>query len=155
SMRKSEYRGYIDTAMATFATGWAADFSDLDRAVDVEIFADRDLVATVPANRHRNDLLHAGVGDGCHGFEAHVPSPTGKLYWKIRARVRGSNSFLRCGDSGRLSMRVDNRVFLRRIALDIVNNCNLRCPFCLVDYSDVRKTELMTTETFAKLLPLV
>lgn len=40
------------------------------------------------------------------------------------------------------------------IAADIVNNCNLRCPFCLVDYSGVKKTDLMTEETFRSLLRL-
>jgi hypothetical protein len=38
------------------------------------------------------------------------------------------------------------------IALDIVNNCNLRCPFCVVDYSRVNKTDLMTEETFRRML---
>ena len=40
------------------------------------------------------------------------------------------------------------------IAADIVNNCNLRCPFCLVDYDQVRKTELMDEPTFRALLRL-
>jgi molybdenum cofactor biosynthesis enzyme MoaA len=40
------------------------------------------------------------------------------------------------------------------IAADIVNNCNLRCPFCLVDYDQVKKTNLMTEETFRALIRL-
>ena len=40
------------------------------------------------------------------------------------------------------------------IAADIVNNCNLRCPFCLVDYDQVRHTELMDEPTFRALLRL-
>jgi MoaA/NifB/PqqE/SkfB family radical SAM enzyme len=40
------------------------------------------------------------------------------------------------------------------IAADLVNNCNLRCPFCLVDYSNTKRTDLMTDETFRKLLRL-
>ncbi|HEX6464987.1 MAG TPA: radical SAM protein, partial [Vicinamibacterales bacterium] len=40
------------------------------------------------------------------------------------------------------------------IAADIVNNCNLRCPFCLVDYDQVKRTELMTENTFRSLIRL-
>jgi len=44
------------------------------------------------------------------------------------------------------------------VAMDIVNNCNLRCPFCLYDYSNRHKTEFMTEATFRsaiRLLPYV
>ena len=40
------------------------------------------------------------------------------------------------------------------IAADIVNNCNLRCPFCLVDYEKVRTTQLMDERTFRALVRL-
>src|SRR4051812_7839255 len=40
------------------------------------------------------------------------------------------------------------------IAADIVNNCNLRCPFCLVDYDRVHNTQLMQEDTFRSLLRL-
>ena len=40
------------------------------------------------------------------------------------------------------------------IAADIVNNCNLRCPFCLVDYGQVKSTNLMSEETFRSLIRL-
>jgi Radical SAM superfamily len=40
------------------------------------------------------------------------------------------------------------------IAADIVNNCNLRCPFCLVDYDQVRHTQLMDEPTFRALVRL-
>ena len=40
------------------------------------------------------------------------------------------------------------------VAADIVNNCNLRCPFCLVDYEPVRHTQLMDEATFGAMLRL-
>jgi MoaA/NifB/PqqE/SkfB family radical SAM enzyme len=40
------------------------------------------------------------------------------------------------------------------IAADIVNNCNLRCPFCLVDYDQVKHTQLMDERTFRALIRL-
>jgi sulfatase maturation enzyme AslB (radical SAM superfamily) len=38
---------------------------------------------------------------------------------------------------------------------DVVNNCNLRCPFCLVDHSNVKKTGVMSETTFRNLMRLV
>jgi MoaA/NifB/PqqE/SkfB family radical SAM enzyme len=46
------------------------------------------------------------------------------------------------------------RELIEYIAADIVNNCNLRCPFCLVDYSQVRRTDLMDEATFRALISL-
>ena len=43
---------------------------------------------------------------------------------------------------------------LALVAGDIVNNCNLRCPFCLTDYALTRGTKQMTAETFAHALAL-
>jgi MoaA/NifB/PqqE/SkfB family radical SAM enzyme len=47
---------------------------------------------------------------------------------------------------------------IRFVAMDIVNNCNLRCPFCVYDYDKVHTTKVMTDEVYdavLKLLPLV
>lgn len=41
------------------------------------------------------------------------------------------------------------------MAGDIVNNCNLRCPFCIVDYSNIRGLKLMTPETFRRATELL
>ena len=40
------------------------------------------------------------------------------------------------------------------IAADVVNNCNLRCPFCLVDYDQVKHTQRMDERTFRALIRL-
>jgi len=36
---------------------------------------------------------------------------------------------------------------INHIIMDIVDNCNLRCPFCLYDYADTHKTNLMSEAT--------
>ena len=36
------------------------------------------------------------------------------------------------------------------VAGDIVNNCNLRCPFCLVDYTNIRRLSLMPVDLFRR-----
>jgi molybdenum cofactor biosynthesis enzyme MoaA len=41
------------------------------------------------------------------------------------------------------------------VAGDIVNQCNLRCPFCIVDYSEVGSLQLMTEDTFAQAVRLM
>jgi molybdenum cofactor biosynthesis enzyme MoaA len=41
------------------------------------------------------------------------------------------------------------------IAVDTTANCNLRCPFCLNDFSDVNGNRLMTEENFRKVLQLL
>jgi len=52
------------------------------------------------------------------------------------------------------SVVIEGVPFLKLLALDVVNTCNLRCPFCLVDYSQARKTEPMDADIFRRLLPL-
>ncbi len=50
-----------------------------------------------------------------------------------------------------------NREFqpLHHVAMDIVNNRNLRCPFCVYDYAQTSKTYVMSDETFASTLRLL
>jgi molybdenum cofactor biosynthesis enzyme MoaA len=36
------------------------------------------------------------------------------------------------------------------VAGDIVNNCNLRCPFCLVDYANIRRLTAMPLDLFKR-----
>lgn len=61
--------GSVDTFIETAISGWAADSSDLSRQVAVEIWVNSALVATVPADRFREDLLQACIGDGCKAFQ--------------------------------------------------------------------------------------
>jgi hypothetical protein len=58
----------------------------------------------------------------------------------VTLRVRDTDVIL-CYQ-GKSNIELDTTVFLKFIAADIVNNWNLRCPFCLVDYNSVTKTDL-------------
>ncbi len=66
--------GRVDVLIETNISGWAADASDLDRQVSVEIFVNSIPVAAVPAVAFREDLRQAGIGDGAKGFQFD-PSP--------------------------------------------------------------------------------
>ena len=47
---------------------------------------------------------------------------------------------------------------IRHVAMDIVDNCNLRCPFCVYDYSNTHRTNLMSDLIFdatIRLMPYV
>jgi molybdenum cofactor biosynthesis enzyme MoaA len=75
--------------------------------------------------------------------------------------VSSTNQIRAAFSSGaRRLRRVKSRLFpakpllIEYIAADIVNNCNLRCPFCLVDYDQVKSTNLMSEETFKSLIRL-
>ncbi|OVE74396.1 hypothetical protein BVX94_00500 [bacterium B17] len=41
------------------------------------------------------------------------------------------------------------------IAFDITSNCNLRCPFCLNDFSEIQGNINVSTETYKKVISLI
>jgi glycosyltransferase involved in cell wall biosynthesis len=61
-------RGSIDFVSGTRVEGWAWDPDRPDAPVSLLILADGAVVARCLANRWRQDLLAAGIGDGRHAF---------------------------------------------------------------------------------------
>ena len=59
--------GCVDTLSDTCISGWAADDA-CGKQVQVEVIVNSLLVATVPCNVFREDLLAAGIGDGRKAF---------------------------------------------------------------------------------------
>jgi wyosine [tRNA(Phe)-imidazoG37] synthetase (radical SAM superfamily) len=92
------------------------------------------------------------VGEGRHGFA--VPVSVGAARGGVvSARIRGTGYSLQNGP-----LTIKPPQVLGLVAGDIVNNCNLRCPFCVVDYTNIRGVKQMPDEVFAnsaRLLPLV
>jgi MoaA/NifB/PqqE/SkfB family radical SAM enzyme len=132
--------------------GWAANLSAPGQRVVVECVRNGRVLTTAVANEPREDVRQAGFGDGLCGFRVTPPidlltdadNPT------VRLRVQDTRQYL-----GPSAIRLQTDVFLWLVAADIVNNCNLRCPFCLYDYSSVTKTQVMSEETFRKLVRLL
>lgn len=146
--------GYIDTVEGLSLAGWVSDSQRSDRRLTVDAYFGEKLVGSAVADQLRTDLVTAGIGDGRHGFHCYVqPRGVGQHPFDIQLKVRETGTLLEF--KNRTSVRLDPTVFLSFIAADIVNNCNLRCPFCLVDYSAVTSTELMSEETFLSLLRLI
>src|SRR5258708_13302414 len=71
----------------------------------------------------------------------------------ITAQIQGTDFLLHY--QGKAQFVVETPPLFSYIAADIVNNCNLRCPFCVVDYSDVTKTEIMSDQTFTRMLGML
>ncbi len=146
--------GYIDIAEGCSISGWASDSNHPDQRLTVDAYLGSTVIASAVADQPRPDLVRAGIGDGRHGFSCYLqPRDLGRAPVDIRLKVRETGTPLKFRN--RKDIRLDTAVFLNFIAADIVNNCNLRCPFCLVDYSAVTKTELMSEETFVSLLRLI
>jgi len=61
-------RGYIDRISPHCIAGWAQNVDHPEAPVCLDIYAGSQLIGQVLANRYREDLEHAGLGSGCHGF---------------------------------------------------------------------------------------
>jgi hypothetical protein len=69
--------GYIDIVSGRRISGWVWDPAQPERRFDVAVFVDDVGVATVRADRLRQDLAKSGIGDGRYGFEAQAKTPIG------------------------------------------------------------------------------
>jgi MoaA/NifB/PqqE/SkfB family radical SAM enzyme len=149
--RSRAVTGYIDRVEGAHTiVGWAADLSAPGRRLVVECLHGDRVLATATADQPRDDVRQAGFGDGFCGFRLTPDWDPSREDTDLVVRVRVQGTHHVIGDD----VRLDRDVFLWLVAADIVDNCNLRCPFCLYDYSTVTKTHLMTEATFAKLASL-
>lgn len=83
--RTSALRYGIDLVSLDIIYGWAYDPADPKRRVELELLMDDQVVCRVAADRFRQDLLDAGIGDGCAGF---VIRPPRAFMAGVAARVR-------------------------------------------------------------------
>jgi hypothetical protein len=63
-----EIRGFIDGLSGNQIDGWAFEPAHPTERVIVELRLDGQAAATTVADRHRTDLVRAGIGDAFHGF---------------------------------------------------------------------------------------
>lgn len=158
-MSGHRHRGHVDLAHGGRVAGWAADLDQPLHRAEVEVFVRGARVGSVKADRYRRDLEQAGIGDGCHAFEYDFAPALAGEAGPVSVGIRGTKVRLAYRDAETFVVEppplVEPPPIIRYVAADIVNNCNLRCPFCVVDYSGVRHTETMTEETFLRLISLL
>ena len=150
--------GYLRARTLRHVEGWVHNPADPGERVAIEVVIARDgaerVVATAMADRYDRVLGALGMGDALHGFRVVFPeplSPEDHAHLIVRATANGHVV------EEAPEIQTEWRP-LRYIAMDIVDNCNLRCPFCLFDHAPVHRTNAMTDETFAaaiRLLPFV
>ena len=66
-------RGFVDRHSTSASAGWALDPDHPMAAVCLDVFAGGLLIGRALANRYRDDLDRAGIGNGCHSFEFSLP----------------------------------------------------------------------------------
>jgi serine/threonine protein kinase len=83
--------GYLDTVDEETIIGWAWNAMHPDSPVQVDLYDDMTLLATVPADQERDDLVAMQKGNGKHGFSYPTPArlKDGRLH-VIRVRISGS-----------------------------------------------------------------
>jgi molybdenum cofactor biosynthesis enzyme MoaA len=144
--RATRFSGYLDGNDGFEVVGWAYGAEHPDGGpVEVECFLGDRLIGTVTADESRPDLEETGKQG--HGFRFRFPA---KAIGALRVRIKDTGFVLPAAPVERKSQRE-----IAQIAGDIVNQCNLRCPFCCVDYSEVGSLQLMTADTFARAIPLM
>jgi|GEM_PF-892689 len=149
------YDGVLDSTDGGILRGWAVDSAREDRPVEVTLTLSTGWVAHVLADEFRPDLRASGLGSGRHGFSCHLPAAirqSAKLP-VVSAKITGTAFELQ-----RSPAPIGEILPLQLVAGDVVSNCNLRCPFCIVDYEIVRGLNQMPIATLQKslsLLPLV
>jgi pyruvate-formate lyase-activating enzyme len=139
-------QGFLDSAFRGHVKGWAWDAGRPDAALTIEVFLNGTLVGEVTADRFRADLKSEGIGTGQYGFELQVPLDLmSSDSNSVEARIAQTGQ----GLSGS-PLEMEQPRFIEYFAGDIVDNCNLRCPFCLVNYENVRVTNRIEERTFLK-----
>jgi Domain of unknown function (DUF4082) len=89
------HEGYHEVANCRGISGWAWDQTQPNTPINVDIDRDSSLIANVPANLFRSDLLSAGKGNGSHAF-VYTPDASWKdAQWhSARVRYGGSSASL-------------------------------------------------------------
>jgi hypothetical protein len=106
------------------------------------------VIASGIAEQFDRVLFALGVEDPVHGFRLLYEAPISEAEAAmVEVRPRATGQALPPAPDMVTSWKP-----IRYIAMDIVDNCNLRCPFCLFDHAPVHKTTVMEDDTFARAL---
>jgi SAM-dependent methyltransferase/pyruvate-formate lyase-activating enzyme len=154
----AQFQGYVGERSTVHVQGWVRELSDPTAPVEYEV-----VVIGPTAER----VIHRGYADRYDGALArHLGSEGNHAFQLLFAEPLSEpdrdNLVVRPVATGRpleLSPWLQTEFEpIAHVPMDIVDNCNLRCPFCLYDYSETHTTNIMTDEVFdsvMRLLPYV
>jgi glycosyltransferase involved in cell wall biosynthesis len=92
-LRPGPLRGRLERTDPNLITGWAIDDANPGVPVELEVLIDDESAGTLLARVFREDLLKAGIGDGCHSFWLYLPqclSPLADHVVRIRRLSDGA-----------------------------------------------------------------
>ena len=140
------YDGYVDEISTYHVAGWITG----GEAVPFEaVLPTGEVLATGIADEYKIGLTPQGRGQ--HGVFARLSRTiTQAEIAALRVHAPDGSQIQRapwgvCNEYRPVMVN----------AMDIVDNCNLRCPFCMMDYSKTFKTNLMDDATYAAALRLI
>lgn len=82
-------RGFVDGLTGNQIDGWAFEPANPTERVVVELRLDGQTVATTVADRHRTDLVRAGIGDAFHGFRFPLKPALAERRGELQVVARG------------------------------------------------------------------
>jgi molybdenum cofactor biosynthesis enzyme MoaA len=150
--------GYLGERSTRHVAGWLHNPDAPEERAEFEVVctlpgAERT-VARGRASHYNRALELLGMGDAGYGFRLVFPQPVSETE-REHLEVRPVATGLPLQHDPNMRTRWEP---IRFVAMDIVDNCNLRCPFCVYDYTNVHTTHVMSDEVYDKalgLLPLV
>jgi sulfatase maturation enzyme AslB (radical SAM superfamily) len=152
--RAPQYQGFVDERSVHHAAGWVRNRFDPAERVAFEAVLPtaqgERIIGQGNADSYYTALALQSIGDGRYGFNLHFNRPL--------TEAERDTVFIRPVGGEPLALSpnlVTGFDLLSFFAMDIVNNCNLRCPFCLYDYSETKSTRFMSDETFDAALRLI
>jgi organic radical activating enzyme len=150
-----KFQGFVDERSVHHVAGWVRDrFNQSERVIVEAVLittAGEQSLGKAKAESFYPPLAQQSIGDGCYGFQLFFPAPVTEVERDaVIVRPVGTPAVLELSPNLRTSFEL-----LSFVAMDIVNNCNLRCPFCLFDYKDTKSTKFMSDETFDAALRLI
>ncbi len=153
-----QLQGYLDERSVHHVAGWIRNRSNPEERVAFEVILDAPngerVLARGRADEFNPVLKQLAIGDAAYGFRVLFPEQiTEEERDRVLVRAVGESTPLELSPALRTEYEP-----VSHVAMDIVNNCNLRCPFCVYDYSNTRATRVMASGTFdsaLRLLPYV
>ena len=136
--------GFVEQRSRFHVSGWLHDTHERGARIAYEVRHRLSgvVLATDVANHFRYGLSGAGVGDGGNAFYLRFNDPLSEDEVD-QIDVVPTATGVPLENAPWITSTYEPVV---SFSMDIVDNCNLRCPFCLYDYSNTRRTHTMSDE---------